>query len=87
MASIYKKGNVWYLSVTSGKNRITRSLKTGDTKGESRVRTYTAAELKLMFAEITDESFNAFVRFAYYTGARSGEIRRIPRENVLVRSI
>ena len=32
MASIYKKGNVWYLSVTSGKNRITRSLKTDDYK-------------------------------------------------------
>jgi len=189
MSSIYKKGNVWYLSVTSGKRRITRSLKTddfkvaealkphiesqiiaeltgigktnerlafpelaerflnaehgwaqstyelkrhiysrhaagyplptnpntraihishinacwnwgfannlvekantikGDTKGEFRVRTYSTAELKLMFAEITDESFNAFVRFAYYTGARSGEIRRIPRENVLERSL
>ena len=55
----------------------------GDTKGESRIRTYSAAELKLMFAEINDESFNAFVRFAYYTGARSGEIRRLSRENVL----
>ena len=82
MASIYKKGNVWYLSVTSGKNRITRSLKTGDTKGESRVRTYTAAELKLMFSEINDEFFNAFVRFAYYTGARSGEIRHISKEKL-----
>ena len=189
MASIYKKGNVWYLSVTLGKNRLTRSLKTnnnkiaialkpyveseliailkgseykinelsfselaerflktehgwakntydlynlvlrkhlngeplpanptsraihirhinacwnwglknhlihkaykipGDTKGESRIRTYTAAELKLMFAEITDESFNAFVRFAYYTGARSGEIRSLSRENVLDESL
>ena len=189
MASIYKKGNIWYLSVTSGKNRITRSLKTddfkvaealkphiesqiiaeltgnnksnenldfpelaecflkaehgwakttyelnrlvlrshiagkpfpvnptsraihtrhinqcwnwglknhfiheaykipGDTKGESRVRTYTAAELKLMFSEINDEFFNAFVRFAYYTGARSGEIRRIAKENVLEGSL
>ena len=36
-----------------------------------------------MFSEINDESFNAFVRFAYYTGARSGEIRRIAKENVL----
>ena len=59
----------------------------GDTKGESRVRTYTADELKLMFAEITDGSFNAFVRFAYYTGARSGEIRRIAKENVLEGSL
>ena len=55
----------------------------GDTKGESRMRTYTDNELKLMFSEINDESFNAFVRFAYYTGARSGEIRRLSRENVL----
>jgi len=36
-----------------------------------------------MFAEITDDSFNALVRFAYYTGARSGEIRRISSENIL----
>ena len=55
----------------------------GDTKGESRLRVFSEDELKLMFAEIKDGSFNAFVRFAYYTGARSGEIRRIPRENVL----
>ena len=59
----------------------------GDTKGESRMRTYTDNELKLMFSEINDESFNAFVRFAYYTGARSGEIRRLPRENVLDKSL
>jgi len=59
----------------------------GDTKGESRVRTYTDDELKLMFNEITDGSFNAFVRFAYYTGARSGEIRSLSRENVLDKSL
>ena len=59
----------------------------GDTKGESRMRTYTTGELKLMFAEITDDSFNAFVRFAYYTGARSGEIRSLSRENVLDESL
>ena len=59
----------------------------GDTKGESRMRTYTDNELKLMFSEINDESFNAFVRFAYYTGARSGEIRRLSRENVLDKSL
>jgi hypothetical protein len=27
-----------------------------------------------MFTSIKDDSFNSFVRFAYYTGARSGEI-------------
>ena len=51
------------------------------------MRTYTDNELKLMFSEINDESFNVFVRFAYYTGARSGEIRSLPRENVLDESL
>ena len=59
----------------------------GDTKGEFRARTYSEDELKIMFAEINDESFNSFVRFAYYTGARSGEIRRLSRENVLDESL
>jgi integrase len=55
----------------------------GDTKGEARHRTYTSDELNLMFTSIKDDSFNSFVRFAYYTGARSGEIRSISRDNVL----
>ena len=59
----------------------------GDTKGESRLRTYKECELNLMFTSIKDEMFNSFVRFAYYTGARSGEIRSISRDNVLDDSI
>ena len=59
----------------------------GDTKGEARHRTYTKDELNMMFETIQDEMFNAFIRFAYYTGARSGEIRSISRENVLDGSI
>ena len=59
----------------------------GDTKGESRIRTYTDNELKLMFSEVNDESFNAFVRFAYCTGTRSDEIRRLSRENVFPQHI
>ena len=55
----------------------------GDTKGESRIRTYNKYELNLMFTTIKDDRFNSFVRFAYYTGARSGEIRSILRDNVL----
>ena len=54
----------------------------GDTKGESRLRVYTKCELNLMFIENKDDSFNSFLRFAYYTGARSGEIRSISRDNV-----
>ena len=59
----------------------------GDTKGEPRQRVYTADELDLLFNQITDKDFNAFVRFAYYTGARSGEIRSLSRENVLDESL
>ena len=59
----------------------------GDIKGEARHRTYTKDELNKMFEKIQDEMFNAFIRFAYYTGARSGEIRSISRDNVLDGSI
>jgi integrase len=55
----------------------------GNTKGESRDRVYTECELNLMFTSIKDDMFNSFVRFAYYTGARSGEIRSISRDCIL----
>jgi len=54
----------------------------GDTKGESRNRVLSDSELKTLLDEIKDNRFNLFVRFAYYTGARSGEIRSISRENI-----
>ena len=54
-----------------------------DTRGEPRQRVYTSDELKLMFDRIKDTNFNLFVRFAYYTGARSGEIRQLSMDNVL----
>jgi len=54
----------------------------GDIKGEVRHRVFTDSELKTLFVEIQDKDFNAFVRFAYYTGARSGEIRSLKRENI-----
>ena len=59
----------------------------GDTRGEPRQRVYTADELDLLFNQITDKDFNAFIRLAYYTGARSGEIRSLSRENVLDESL
>ena len=53
-----------------------------DTRGEPRQRTYSTKELKIMFGSIEPKSFNLFVQLAYYTGARSGEIRSISTENV-----
>ena len=54
----------------------------GDTIGESRHRVFSEKELKLLFDDAKDERFNQFIRFAYYTGARSGEIRHISKENL-----
>ena len=53
----------------------------GGSKWESRSRVLSDSELKTLLNEIGDNRFNLFVRFAYYTGARSGEIRSISREN------
>jgi len=62
---------------------ITKAYKLeGDTKGESRNRVISDSELKTLLDEIRDNRFNLFVRFAFYTGARSGEIRSISKENI-----
>jgi len=52
-----------------------------------RDRVFTVSELKTLFDNVTPEHFNQFVQFAYYTGARSGEIRSISRDNVLEGSL
>ena len=54
----------------------------GGSKWETRNRVLSNSELKTLFDKIKDNRFNLFVRFAYYTGARSGEIRSISRENI-----
>ena len=54
----------------------------GGSKWETRNRVLSDSELKTLLDEIRDYRFNLFVRFAYYSGARSGEIRRLSRENV-----
>ena len=65
------------------KKIITKAYKLDmDTRGEPRQRTFSNSELKIMFDSIEPKSFNLFVQFAYYTGARSGEIRSISTKNV-----
>jgi len=59
----------------------------GGSKWESRNRVLNDKELKKLLDEIRDNRFNLFVRFAYYSGARSGEIRRLSRENVFPQHI
>jgi integrase len=55
---------------------------TGDTIGEARNRVFTKKEIELLTKGIKCPDFNRFVRFAYYTGARSSEIRSLHREMV-----
>ena len=47
----------------------------GKREGPPRLRVLTDEELEVIFGGITPEHFNRFVKFAYYTGARAGEIR------------
>ena len=54
----------------------------GDTIGESRHRVFSEKELHMLFDNAKDERFNQFIRFAYYTGARSGEIRSLSRDKL-----
>lgn len=49
----------------------------GGSDYDPRDRVLTKDELKILFDSVTPYHFNQFIRFAYYTGARSGEIRRI----------
>ena len=51
----------------------------GGSDYDPRDRVLTKNELKILFEGVVPYHFNQFIRFAYYTGARSGEIRRISR--------
>ena len=65
------------------KGHVTKANKLdGNTKGEARTRVFNKDELKMIFTELKDNHFNSFVRFAYYTGARSGEIRRLNKGQI-----
>jgi integrase len=54
----------------------------GGSDYDPRDRVLSQDELKILFDGVKPYHFNQFVRFAYYTGARSGEIRRLSRVKV-----
>ena len=54
----------------------------GNTKGVPRTRVFSQSELELLFNNVSDQEFGDFIKFAYYTGARSGEIRQISKESI-----
>ena len=55
----------------------------GGSNYDPRTRVYTKKELDILFQGVTPYHFNQFIQFAYYSGARIGEIRRISRVEVL----
>ena len=55
---------------------------TGDVVGEARNRVFSNDELASLFRNIKCPMFNSFVHFAYYTGARSSEIRSLKRDAI-----
>ena len=62
------------------KGHITKAYKLdGNTKSEARTRVFNKKEMHIIFNQVNDYRFNQFVRFAYYTGARSGEIRSLSK--------
>ena len=71
----------WNWGLKHGLVKVAHKLEGGN-RWESRHRVINNDELEILFKEVSDDRFNKFVRFAYYTGARSGEIRRISNENV-----
>ena len=56
----------------------------GGSDYDARERVLSKKELNLLFKHVTPHHFNQFIRFAYYSGARSGEIRRISRATVFL---
>ena len=49
---------------------------------EARTRVFNADELSLILNDIQPYEFQLFVRFAYYTGTRQGEIRCLTIDNI-----
>jgi len=49
---------------------------------EARMRIFSDSELDLILNKIEPYPFQLFVRFAYYTGARQGEIKQLTVDNI-----
>ena len=49
---------------------------------EARTRVFNADELSFILNDIQPYQFQLFVRFAYYTGTRQGEIKHLTEDNI-----
>jgi len=75
-AAIIVKGRVNTCINWGTRNDIITDQKKFENIGASipRHRVFDDAEMKLIKNEVIDEDFNLFIQFAYYTGARRGEL-------------
>ena len=75
-AAIIVKGRVNTCINWGTKNGLTTDVKKFEQIGSSipRHRVFNDAEMELIKNEIDDKDFQLFVQFAYYTGARRGEL-------------
>jgi integrase len=48
----------------------------------ARIRVFTKDELDILLNKSQPEDFKRFIQFAYYTGARSGEIRKMKKKDI-----
>ena len=51
-------------------------------RSEARTRVFNDDEMGLILSDIQPYEFQIFVRFAYYTGTRQGEIKRLTDDNI-----
>ena len=54
----------------------------GGSRWEHRMRTFNDEEMKLILNDVKPYHFQLFIRFAYYTGARRGEICSLTEDNI-----
>ncbi len=64
------------------KNYITDVKKMSIFPKQGRQRVFTHREMNLIMNEFQDDNFQSFIRFAYYTGARRGEIHSLKPHQV-----
>lgn len=73
--SIQRVNNCLNWAIKNGYSTNQRKIE-GDMRGESRLRVLNKSELNILLNNVEPPEFNKFVSFAYYTGARRGEIAK-----------
>jgi len=79
--SIQRINNCLNWAIKNGYRTNQQKLE-GDMRGEARLRVLNKTEINIVLNDIEPHEFNKFVSFAYYTGARRGEMARISSDMI-----